>query len=405
MATKDDIAKASAGAAFGTPPPPGAPVQVSDKQIVGDVLFGAVTDREGKTVVPAKSAREMARQHEQELAPYAPQPMTDAQIYALIGKTREQVLAGAKPSTDVVIADLNKTTLAAIDRATVEASQRPPQDPNTPIRSPLTLVDPSGKPLPSATVTTTDGIVDSGPRVPSIKPADVLRPRRLRRPGLATPVDATVSSAFISSTSSAEVPLTVDDTVPVDVTDSASDSVVVSAPAVDTRPVPYRPAASDTDTPSRGLPTFATDPGKRITGGFSDAADAQYFPLDGSELRALVRALLDNLDRRLDDDLRFSIAASYPRVNARVVIEVECLAFDQSFQIPAVMVPHDKTPMKVAREYGDQVVFALVADRSESDAAGNSITPPNATRLEIGLPIPRKQAVQTPGGRQIVDVK
>ena len=33
---------------------------------------------------------------------------------------------------------------------------------------------------------------------------------------------------------------------------------------------PHQRAASDTDSPSRGVPAFPTDPGKQITGGFGD---------------------------------------------------------------------------------------------------------------------------------------
>lgn len=186
-------------------------------------------------------------------------------------------------------------------------------------------------------------------------------------------------------------------------------SVDVSQGAVDPprdRPADgkFQPAASDTESPSRGQPRPVDDPGKKITGGFGDAGEAQYFPLDGSELRELIYALMDQLHARLQDDLRFTMAICYPRVSARVVIEVEAHVADQSFDIPKVMVPYAKTPIEVARAHGDQVVFALVAERVEMEADGTSITPPNQTRLDLGLTIPRKQAIETPTGRQLVDV-
>src|SRR6185295_18611078 len=53
-------------------------------------------------------------------------------------------------------------------------------------------------------------------------------------------------------------------------------------------PEPWQKAASDTDTPSRGIPTAIADPGKAITGGFGGLGPAQYFPLDGSELGAVI---------------------------------------------------------------------------------------------------------------------
>lgn len=167
----------------------------------------------------------------------------------------------------------------------------------------------------------------------------------------------------------------------------------------------WQPAASATDSPSRGIPrNIPNDPGKQITGGFGDVHDAQYFPLDGTELRELITALMDQLHARLQDDLRFTIAICYPRVRARVEIIVEGFVEDQGFTIPRVAIPHEKTPLAIAREYGDEITFALVAERVEMTAEGDSVSPPNATRLELGLPVPRKQTVDTPTGRMLVDV-
>lgn len=168
--------------------------------------------------------------------------------------------------------------------------------------------------------------------------------------------------------------------------------------------LPHMKAASDTDSPSRGVPRAVDDPGKRITGGFGDPAEAQYFPLDGSELRELVYSLMDQIHARLQDDLRFTLAVTYPRVSARVEVIIEGWPVDQGFTIPAVMPPHDKTPVEIARERADEIVFVVRAARVEMTQDGESVTPPNAVRQELGLTVPRKQAIQTPTGRQLVDL-
>lgn len=167
---------------------------------------------------------------------------------------------------------------------------------------------------------------------------------------------------------------------------------------------PWQPAASNTDSPSRGMPRGVSDPGKQITGGFGDVTDAQYFPLDGTELREMIYALMDQIHARLQDDLRFTMAICYPRVRARVEVIVEAFVADQGFTIPRVAVPHDKTPLAIARAYGDEITFAVIAERVEMTDTGESVSAPNATRLELGLPIPRKQAVDTPTGRMLVDI-
>lgn len=158
------------------------------------------------------------------------------------------------------------------------------------------------------------------------------------------------------------------------------------------------------ESPSRGLPKPTDDPGKTITGGFGDTGEAQYYPLDGSEVRVLIDALMDDLHARLLDDLRFTMAITYPRVAARVIIEVQGFVDDQSFDIIKVMSPHTKTPLEVARAHATEIAFVIVAERVEMTADGTSVTPPNATREELGLVVPRKQAVETATGRQMVDI-
>jgi hypothetical protein len=164
-----------------------------------------------------------------------------------------------------------------------------------------------------------------------------------------------------------------------------------------------RPAESDTDSPSRGMPRPIADPGKQITGGFGNFGELQYFPMDGSELRELVLMLLDKAAEQIRTDLRFSIAMTYPRVTARVRIEVEGYATDANFAIEKVRAD-ERVPIDVAREYADEVVFILVQERREFDEAGEPENPPDRLRDELGLVKPRKQMVQAGASRIIVDV-
>lgn len=166
---------------------------------------------------------------------------------------------------------------------------------------------------------------------------------------------------------------------------------------------PYRPAASDTDSPSRGVPRPVADPGKQPTGGFGAVGEAQYFPMDGSELKLVVEGLLGTIAHRIQNDLRFSPAICYPRVRVRAEVIVESYAVDP-WIVPVVAKEHDRTPLDVAREYGHEVVFVLVEQRQEFTKDGEIESPANAIRMEIGVVPPRKQMVEVPGGRMMVDV-
>jgi hypothetical protein len=98
----------------------------------------------------------------------------------------------------------------------------------------------------------------------------------------------------------------------------------------------------------------------------------EYFPLDGSELREVVLAKLDELVATLGRDLRFTIATTYPLARVTVTIHIECDQPDQTFTLTAV---HD-------------------------EARG---MPPDLAREQLGLAVPRKQAIQTPTGTVMVD--
>lgn len=187
---------------------------------------------------------------------------------------------------------------------------------------------------------------------------------------------------------------------------------VAAAPAMPTMPYvppvpvdePYRPAASNTDTPSRGIPRMVDDPGKIITGGFGEALDAQYFGLDGTEVRELVFSKMDLIADRLKNDIRFSIAAVYPRITVRVKIEVEAYGLDVPLSIQQEIV-HAKTPIEVALAKGaERRDFTVTEEVGEMTADGQHDKAPNEIRQELDLPIPRKQSVESGAGRLIVDV-
>lgn len=164
-----------------------------------------------------------------------------------------------------------------------------------------------------------------------------------------------------------------------------------------------RPAESDTDSPSRGIPRPVADPGKQITGGFGSLGEAQYFALDGTELRAVVEKIAAELIQRLQTDLRFSIAITYPRVSAKLQLVISGYAEDAGFTVEAVA-SDERTPVEVAKERADQVVFVLEEFRREFDDAGQPENPPDRMRDELGLQKPRKQFIGNGPSRMMVDV-
>ncbi len=177
------------------------------------------------------------------------------------------------------------------------------------------------------------------------------------------------------------------------------------------------PAASDSESPSRGiLPDLVP---KRLDkfegidrGGFGDMGEAQYFPLTGDELRDLVMALFDDIAARIRNDLRFSMALTYPRVRAVVEVRIEGAAEDKDggFTIEKVKAPRNGekggTPMDVARLRADSICFVVSATRQEFTPEGESDRPPDAIRDELGLNRPRKTMITGPRGEQlgVVDI-
>jgi len=128
------------------------------------------------------------------------------------------------------------------------------------------------------------------------------------------------------------------------------------------------------------------DPGKVITGGWGlDASfPAQYYALDGSEIRAIALRLWEDVKVKMEQDLRFHLAACYPQALVRVSVEVAgatagAAVNDVAFTLASKIV----------------VLEASLADTPD--------TPADALRVDTGLPRPYKHAVKTPTGTYIVD--
>lgn len=184
-------------------------------------------------------------------------------------------------------------------------------------------------------------------------------------------------------------------------------TAVTEGKTADPPPLERRqPAASDTESPSRGIPSPISDPGKQIKGGFGVAAAAaglEYIPLDGRELGTLLQAFLVEIAERLTNDLRFSIAVTYPRVRARVELIVESYMSETDFRIVRHFPEINRAPLEIAREHADEICFVIANERREVAADGSVSAPANAIRAELGVEIPHKQVIETPAGRLVVD--
>lgn len=151
-------------------------------------------------------------------------------------------------------------------------------------------------------------------------------------------------------------------------------------------PVVHQPAASTTDSPSRGVPKPIGDPGKQITGGWGESP-SQYYALDGSELRTLIEGLMDDLKKQMTTDLRFSLALTYPQVRAKVTITIDGATADAG-------VNDVKFDLPLARIV---TLETLILD--------DGVTPPDALRDAVGLPKPYKHLVKTGAGKFFADVE
>lgn len=331
-----------------------------------------------------------ARMNEQPESVYNPRPMSDEQAAAFLGKSVDEIVAlrqraaAPKPlQTPVKLLgpDGQPVTSMAVDEPADPATPPPPV-----VIKPAMTFRRAGQPRPSIDVAaTTIKIAAEVPLV--VKPVDVPSSEADPQPVVASSAqDAAQASAATLSDIAQQLHPRHDGSIPLD--------------------EPYRPAASDTDSPSRGMPTAVLPKDKTITGGFGDVGEAQYYGLNGLEVLALITAQLDALKSRIQNDLRFSIAAVYPRLNARVVIEIDCFAQDTGFQIERKLVPaHTRTPIDIARRHADECCFCIIEEHVEMTEDGESVTPPNQVRLELGLDVPRKHSVRLPNQQtMMVDI-
>ena len=118
----------------------------------------------------------------------------------------------------------------------------------------------------------------------------------------------------------------------------------------------------------------------------------------------MAEQLLDELYARVQNDLRFHISVTYPRLSIKLQLILEGEADDQTHVIEHVKPPVDKIPLAVAQEHADSVVFVIKAQRREFDDAGNVETPADAMRDQLGLRKPRKQQIKNGMGTAMIDV-
>jgi hypothetical protein len=184
----------------------------------------------------------------------------------------------------------------------------------------------------------------------------------------------------------------------------------VDVPPLTPEDLARMPAASNTDSPSRGIPTsHTTQSGLPIDAGLG-LGGMDYYALTGAELFTLVETLMDQLHARCQNDLRFNEAITYPQVSVRVAIEIHGFAQDQAQIIDVVLPPEHPAratnPLALAHQVADEIAFVLVESRAETTPEGEPATPPDAIRDELGLTKPRKQIVTGPGGsRSFVDIR
>jgi hypothetical protein len=136
-------------------------------------------------------------------------------------------------------------------------------------------------------------------------------------------------------------------------------------------PDPYQPAASSTDSPARGIPRPSYDPGKMITGGFGEPAEGQYFPLTGEEIKVAVFDLFDQLVSRIQHDLYFGIAMTYPQARVTVMVTLHA---------------------------GEEPQTTLTATYDEA------VLPPDGLRDKLQIAKPFKHTVGSGTRRQLIDV-
>ncbi len=144
-----------------------------------------------------------------------------------------------------------------------------------------------------------------------------------------------------------------------------------------------------TSGPTRGIPT-PQPVGKEITGGFGVGGGmgaGQYFALNGLEVQEAIAALQGHLAKQVREDLRFSIALTYPRVSLKLKLEVVTYPVDHSFDLEHKHEFEGATEEEAA-SMAEREAFTIEASVSDSEDS-----PPNLIREELDLEIPQRQLV------------
>ena len=213
-------------------------------------------------------------------------------------------------------------------------------------------------------------------------------------------------------------------------------AVVAATPAVGLPPTiltpdPTQPAASNSDSPSRGIPGTAYSPHRAkdplaIEGGFG-IGSGEYFAIDGVEMKACLEQLLEEVLSQAENDARVVglSGATGATLSLRAVLLADtedqtvtiektganpdgdlvhailtlCDAFHRDLQTdlrmglawtyPSYGVILTLTVCAYAGHEG----FTIQKHRREFDEAGQPETPPDALREELALPIPGRQVV------------
>ncbi len=151
------------------------------------------------------------------------------------------------------------------------------------------------------------------------------------------------------------------------------------------------PAASTSDSPSRGVPTPSGDPGKQITGGWGPTGSgSEYFALNGVELKAIVVVLATRLKESLDGDLRFGLSVVYPQVKVSLRLTVDGRSPEgRDLDLPGT----EKLDLQWDR------ILSLDAEVEDSEQ-----TPAGKIRDDFHIRGPAKTIVRAGAARMLVDV-
>lgn len=272
----------------------------------------------------------------------------------------------------------------------------------TPLAGPASLAGPAG----------------TASAAPVVKRLKRPSPASPASPAAASPVGIVLTDAIVGEAPSptngtpSAIPDAVDPaTAPASATTPATSQLPLQPPSLSTlaaEDLTRMPAASDTDSPTRGIPRQILPRGKEITGGFGDARALAYFALNGQELLALLDQQLGALYDRCKDDLRFNEGLCYPQVTLRVVVEVRGFVQDGNFTVERLL-PADheacaRNPIAFCREVAEEVGFVLIQQHQETTAEGQPVTAPAEVRATLGLPQPGKRRVKQGAGSAFVDM-